>query len=182
MTNLPNLPSNLDPTCISCGSVSALTAPLTAGLAGQAAQVQGAIAGQTAGAQALIAKVSATTSTTRVLIEAAISTDVIDGIISQYTLPDGTYDIKCVADELIRISNKLNEANTLTINALQIPPVSVGGLLRTLIPTIEPPDIPSPAEIRGYVVELIERKKVERQKAIVKLQKAKAQADTISFV
>lgn len=182
MTNLPNLPSNLDPTCISCGNVSALTAPLTTGLVGQVAQVQGAIAGQTAGLQALITQVNATTATTRALIEAAISTDVIDRIISQYTFPDGTYDIKCVADELVKISDKLNETNTLAVNASQKPPLSVGGLLRTLIPTIEPPDIPSPAEIKGYVVELIERKKADRQKAIVKLQKAKAQADTISFV
>lgn len=182
MTSLPNLPPNLDPTCISCGNVSALTAQLTTGLVGAAAQVQGTIVGQTAQLQSLVTQINAVSTVTRALIEAAISEDLINNLISQYMLPSGIANIKCVSDELMKINEQLNKKNQTTIDASQIPPITTSGLLGALLPTIEPPDIPSPAEIKGYIVELIERKKKEQQEAIVKLQREKAQADNISFV
>lgn len=181
MTSLPNLPANLDPACVSCGSVSALSTQLTAGIAGQFAQVQGALASQTAGLQSLVNQVSTANAATRALIEAAISQDVINRLLAQYTTSEGITDIQCVADELVKISNKLEETNEATITASQLPPITVGGLLASLLPPIPVPDIPSPAEIKEYIVGLIERKKQEQRDAIVKLQKAKAEADNISF-
>lgn len=182
MTSLPSLPANLDPACVSCGSISALSTQLTAGIAGQFAQVQGALTSQTAGLQSVVAQVSTADAATRALIEAAISQDVINQLLAQYTTPDGVADIQCVADELVKLSNKLEKANEAKITATQRPPIAVSGLLSSLLPPIPVPTIPSPAEIKEYIVGLIERKKQEQRDAIVKIQKAKAEADNISFV
>ena len=186
MTPLPSLPSNLDPICTSCGSVSSLTSQLTTGIvattAGQLAQVQGTIAGQTAGLQALVSQANATSAASLALIEAAISQDFVNQLVSQYTTPDGVADVKCVADELLKVANTLEEANEKQITIRQLPPISLSGVLASLFPQIPVPNIPSPAEIKAYISELIERKTKEQRDAIVKLQKAKAEADELSFV
>lgn len=189
MTPLPELPPNLDPACVSCGSVSALTSQLTTGIAGQAAQVQGALAGQIQGAvgsqvaqlQTLTNQINAADAATRAVIEAAISEDFINQLLAKYTPVGGVADIKCVADELTKVYDKLNNANELTINLVQGPQISLGSAIESLIPTIPVPTIPSPGEIKEYIVELIERKKKEQQEAILKLQRKDAEASDKSF-
>lgn len=181
MTPLPELPPNLDPACTSCGSVAALTSQLTTGIAGQAAQVQGAIAGQVAQLQSLTSQVNAASTATRAIIEAAISEDFINQLLAQYTPPGGIANIKCVADELTKVYDKLNTANEVTIDLTQGPPVSLGAALEELIPPIPVPDVPSPAEIKEYIADLIERKKKQQQEAILKLQRKEAEASDASF-
>jgi hypothetical protein len=186
MTSLPSLPPNLDPNCISCGSVSALTSQLTTGIvattAGQLAQAQGAIAGQTAQLQGLVAQVNAGSAASLALIEAAISQDVVNQLLARYTSPEGVPDIKCVADELQKAATTLEDANEKLINAQQLPPISISGVLASLFPSIPVLTVPSPAEIKTYISNLIERKKQEQRDAIAKLQKAKADADELSFM
>jgi len=116
------------------------------------------------------------------LIEAAVSQDFVNQLVSRYTSPDGVADVKCVADELLKAANTLEDANEKQITVQQLPPISVSGVLASLFPQIPVPNIPSPAEIKAYISELIERKKQEQRDAIVKLQKAKADADELSFI
>lgn len=182
MTSLPNLPANLDPTCTSCGNISATSTQLTTGITGQFAQVQGALTSQTAELQSLVAQVSTVNAATRTVVETVISQNVINQLLAQYTTPDGIADIQRLAEELVKLSNKVVKANEAKITATQRPPIAVSGLLASLLPPIPVPTIPSPAEIKEYIVGLIERKKQEQRDAIVKIQKAKAEADNISFV
>lgn len=189
MTPLPSLPSNLDPDCVSCGSVSSLTSQLTTGIAGQTAQVQGALAGQiqsviggqVAQLQTLTTQISSADAATRAIIEATISEDFINQLLAKYTPIGGVANIKCVADELTKVYDKLNETNEAVIDLTQGPPVSLGSAIESLIPAIPVPDVPSPGEIQEYIVELIERKKKEQQEAILKLQKKTAEESDISF-
>ena len=176
MTPLPSLPPNLDPNCINCGVISAVTSQLNANNFGQLAvsQVQTVTAGATSQITAATTQVNVATETTKLLIEQAIPDTLVDQIIEQYTPVGGVANIKCVADELNTLYNKLNEANNRRIDANQLPPVTIGGLLEILIPPIPVPDIPSPVEIKEYIFEVIERKKRAQRDALVRAQLIKA--------
>jgi hypothetical protein len=172
MTPLPSLPPNLDPTCINCGAVSALTSQLNINSFAQTAigQVQGVIGSQTAQLQALVAQANAANAATRALIETAIPDDLIDEIIQKYTPVGGIANIKCVVDELNKTADTLNKTYEKIINTSELPPVEVSGLLEELIPPIPIPDVPSPGEIKEYLFEVIEKKKKAQQEALIRAQ------------
>jgi hypothetical protein len=123
----------------------------------------------------------AASKTTLKLIETAIPEEQIDKLIDQNKSIDGTVNFDKVKDELDKKSEAVNLTYEKIIDGLQPPSVSVTGLLAQLIPTIPVPNIPSPGEIREYINNLIEKKKIEQQQAIMKLQKQKAKLEETPF-
>lgn len=175
MTPLPSLPANLDPSCISCGTVSALTT----GIQGAAqAAIGTAVSGPLAQAQGLVAQATAASAATQAIIDAALSDAIIDELLERFRVPpSGLPDIQCVRDELIKIHDTLNTTNETTIEILQGPPVDLAGLITSLIPEIPVPVIPSPGEIKERIMLKLEQKQQEQQEALMKLQKARKQVE-----
>jgi hypothetical protein len=186
MTSLPELPTNLNSGNIGTNVSSIVEEVIpqfpglpkipTVDLAGQTV-VAGAIAGPVAQLQ----QFSAASQTTLALIEKAIPEKEINELIEKFKLPDGTVDLDRVNQELNKKYETLNSTYEKVINGLQLPPISVSGLLASLIPTVPVPNIPSPSEIQQYINNFIERKKVAQQQAIMKLQKEQAKLEETPF-
>jgi len=186
MTAPLSLPQNLDPTCISCGETAALTAQLNAGIAAGVATAQGAIAGQTAQLQALVAQANASSAAVFTLIDLAFSQEVINGLLAKFIGPNGIPDLQCVRDELLKLHDVVNKTNDVLINSQQVPelPDEVLAIVESLVPPIPTLTIPSPGEIKEYIMMKLEELERQRQDAISKLQneKAKALEDAPTFV
>lgn len=193
MTPLPQLPTNLSTDNIGT-SISGVvsqgvipqfpnlpTVPNSPSLAGLTGQVQGLISNQLSGPLTQIQQFNAASGATLALIEAAITEDQITQLFEQYRLPNGTIDFESVTTELNSIETDLTTTYDKVIEVGQLPPVSVSGLLTELIPEIPVPNIPSPAEIKQYINNVIEKRKQLEQQAIMKAQKLQAEKESLPF-
>lgn len=193
MTPLPQLPTNLSTDNIGT-SISGVvsqglipqfpnlpTVPNAPSLAGLTGQVQGLISNQLSGPLTQIQQFNAASGATLALIEAAITEDQITQLFEQYRLPNGTIDFESVTTELNSIETDLTTTYDKVIEVGQLPPVSVSGLLTELIPEIPVPNIPSPAEIKQYINNVIEKRKQLEQQAIMKAQKLQAEKESLPF-
>lgn len=193
MTPLPQLPTNLSTDNIGT-SISGVvsqgvipqfpnlpTVPNAPSLAGLTGQVQGLISNQLSGPLTQIQQFNAASGATLALIEVAITEDQITQLFEQYRLPNGTIDFESVTTELNSIETDLTTTYDKVIEVGQLPPVSVSGLLTELIPEIPVPNIPSPAEIKQYINNVIEKRKQLEQQAIMKAQKLQAEKESLPF-
>jgi len=193
MTPLPQLPTNLSTDNIGT-SISGVvsqgvipqfpnlpTVPNAPSLAGLTGQVQGLISNQLSGPLTQLQQFNAASGATLALIEAAITEDQITQLFEQYRLPNGTIDFESVTTELNSIETDLTTTYDKVIEVGQLPPVSVSGVLTELIPEIPVPNIPSPAEIKQYINNVIEKRKQLEQQAIMKAQKLQAEKESLPF-
>ncbi len=174
---LPQLPSNLNPATVG-KNLSGITQqaipqfPKLPTIPGVESTQQAINSGE---------QFVAASKTTLKLIETAIPEEQVDKLIDQYKTTDGTVDINKVKYELNKKYETVNETYEKIIDAAQPRPVSISGILAQLIPTVSVPNIPSPGEIQEYINNLIEKKKIEQQQAIMKLQKQKAKLEETPF-
>lgn len=165
MTTLPSLPTNLNPNSVgkSVANVIQNATPQFPNLP-------------------KIPTVNLTNSTpTFKLIETTLPESEIDKLIEKYRLPDGTVNLDDVNEELNNKYDKINKGYEAIINGLQVPPIQLTGILSALIPTIPVPVIPSPAEIRDYINDIIEKKKIAQQQAIINTQRLAAKEEESPF-
>lgn len=187
MSPLPPIPTNLS-TATATTNLSGIvqqaipqfpavpSIPGVPDVAGQAQAVVGAaVAGALAAPLAQLQQFSAASQATLALIDAAIPEEQILAIIERFTLPDGTVLWDQVEAELNKLRQTVVNTYQKIIDGLQLPPISVSGLLAKLIPDIPVPEIPSPGDIKQYINNFIERKKLAQQQAIMKLQAKKAE-------
>lgn len=192
MTAIPQIPSNLLPNTVGTDVSSlvkqavpqfpAMPSIPNIDVAGQAqALVGGAVAGALAGPLGQLQQFSAASQTTLALIENAIPEEQILAVIEKFKLPDGTIEWDKVEIELDKLGVRITETYKKIIDGLQLPPISVSGLLAELIPDIPIPEIPSPGDIKQYINNFIERKKLAQQQALMKLQAQKAKLERTPF-
>ncbi len=188
MTPLPSLPANLNTSNIGttlAGVASQVTPqfpslpsiPNVPNISG----LQGLVSSNLVGPTAQLQQFSAASATTLAIIEAAIPEEQITQLIEQYRLPNGTVDLNSVKNELNQINNNLTTTYSKVIDSSQLPAVSVSGVLTQLIPDIPIPNIPSPAEIKQYINNLIDRKKQLEQQVIMKGQQLEAEREQLPF-
>lgn len=187
MTPLPSLPANLNTNNIGT-TLSEITSQVTPQFPSlpsipnvpNISGLQGLVSNNLTGTTQL-QQFSAASATTLAIIEAAIPEEQITQLIEQYRLPNGTVDLNSVKNELNQINNNLTTTYSKVIDSLQLPAVSVSGLLTQLIPDIPVPNIPSPAEIKQYINNLIDRKKQLEQQVIMKSQQLAAEKEQLPF-
>jgi len=182
MTPLPTLPTNLSTNNIGT-TVSQITTQVVPQFPNiptipSVTDAQGVISNALAGPTTQLQQFTAASATILGLIEVAIPEKQISQLIERFRLPNGTVDFGAVNTELNKINETITTTNDKIINA-QIPPVSE--LLSGLIPTIPTLDIPSPAEIKQYINNLIDRRKQLEQEAIMKLQDLEAEKELTPF-
>lgn len=128
-------------------------------------------------------QVSVASKTILGLIEKGIPEKEIDAVIEKYRLPNGTVDLDMVNDDLNLKYERLNQGYAKIVEGLQATPVSltVSGILAGLVPKIPSPNIPSPAEIRQYINNIIEKKKRQEQQIIMRAQRLAAAEEELPF-
>lgn len=101
----------------------------------------------------------------------------VDQLMAQYKLPDGSVDFGKVNELLNEKIEQIQRATTVP----EIPDISVSGLLAKLIPTIPVIRIPTPAQLQNRINQLIEKKKVAQQKLLIQAQLEKANLEKTPF-